>query len=777
MIPQVVWLLLVLLITGVGAARSQDQPQWISLDGSPPGTAPTLDFLLELSSSQESVFNVTIHGFWSTDRLEQGQLYQELALPECGHLQLEGRPELPVLPVFMSVPTDTQWVSVSDVTVLETRSFPNRRVWPAQAHAEEYPDPPPEIPFTIDDEFYQTNSPYPQHLAARFGEIGSWRQLRVQHAFIHPFQAVPAQDRLLVRQQMRVTFAHPGAELPPVPATRRMARAFAHRFDNMRDITDIMDIGHLFYSACYLFLIAPQYETAIEPLVDLKRSQGYRCTVWTTDDIGGGTCADLQAAVADWHDSCPYQGDGYVLLVGEHDELEMCTHPDYADKPGDHMLGSLDGDLYQEVGIGRLSVDDETDCAEQVAKIIRYETAPTAYAGYYRDVVLAAHPEEGRGYIESAEEVADWPYYPVSLVFKERYGDAPDGTVANVVSDVDLGPGLVAYRGHGGSTSWAGWDYHGSSLYTSDVRSLSNGSRNPLVFAICCNNNSIDTQDDCIGEVWMEGENAGSVCHYGASRGSNTCHNNELLPSLFRQLYDDGNPNLWEVTQSAQFDALGLNAHDISHSEKSIVQYFMLGTIDLKFYQGAPYDIVYDYAPDWLDLGYNLISIRVVTESGAPLPGAIVALYKDDEVQTNGYSDADGWVSLEADLLTDGQLTVTAYTDFDGAIMEQTVIPVGANVPVAPAARLLQAKSLPNPFNPQTRIEYTMPSAGSLSVKIYNTRGQLVRILLDEVVEAGSGFATWNGTDADGRDVAAGVYLYEVRSRDQRIVNKVALVK
>jgi hypothetical protein len=96
----------------------------------------------------------------------------------------------------------------------------------------------------------------------------------------------------------------------------------------------------------------------------------------------------------------------------------------------------------------------------------------------------------------------------------------------------------------------------------------------------------------------------------------------------------------------------------------------------------------------------------------------------------------------------------------------------------APAAKPFFARNYPNPFNPITKIEFSVPKAGDVSVKIYNVRGELVRTLVDEHMDATDLVVReWNGTDTSGAAVASGVYFYETRTNGNVKVNKMALVK
>jgi len=93
------------------------------------------------------------------------------------------------------------------------------------------------------------------------------------------------------------------------------------------------------------------------------------------------------------------------------------------------------------------------------------------------------------------------------------------------------------------------------------------------------------------------------------------------------------------------------------------------------------------------------------------------------------------------------------------------------------SGRLSVARNVPNPFNPSTSIAFSAPSPGKLSVRVYNMRGELVRVLHDGPVAAGQGSLLWNGEDSRGRSVGSGIYFYEVRGFGERITGKMALVK
>jgi hypothetical protein len=82
----------------------------------------------------------------------------------------------------------------------------------------------------------------------------------------------------------------------------------------------------------------------------------------------------------------------------------------------------------------------------------------------------------------------------------------------------------------------------------------------------------------------------------------------------------------------------------------------------------------------------------------------------------------------------------------------------------APSLRNSLRQNMPNPFNPETAIRYTVARAGPVALRIYNVSGALVRTLVDRVQVAGDHVERWNGTDDHGRPLPSGAYFYRIES-------------
>ena len=79
--------------------------------------------------------------------------------------------------------------------------------------------------------------------------------------------------------------------------------------------------------------------------------------------------------------------------------------------------------------------------------------------------------------------------------------------------------------------------------------------------------------------------------------------------------------------------------------------------------------------------------------------------------------------------------------------------------------------------NPTTTLHLKLPTSGPVSLTIYNVVGQGVRTLMNRSLEAGYHTSHWDGRDKQGFPVTSGVYLYRLRTNEQVIVGKMALMR
>jgi hypothetical protein len=96
-------------------------------------------------------------------------------------------------------------------------------------------------------------------------------------------------------------------------------------------------------------------------------------------------------------------------------------------------------------------------------------------------------------------------------------------------------------------------------------------------------------------------------------------------------------------------------------------------------------------------------------------------------------------------------------------------------VPAQPAT--IDLRCIPNPFNPRGILAFSLARAAIGELAVYDLAGRRVKNLGHGHWPAGRHRVTWDGTDAGGRQVAAGIYLACFRGSGITAVSRLTLVR
>ncbi len=86
-------------------------------------------------------------------------------------------------------------------------------------------------------------------------------------------------------------------------------------------------------------------------------------------------------------------------------------------------------------------------------------------------------------------------------------------------------------------------------------------------------------------------------------------------------------------------------------------------------------------------------------------------------------------------------------------------------------------QNYPNPFNPGTAIEFSLPKQAHIRLSVFNTLGERIALLADEVVPAGKHQVRWDGLDERGERAASGVYFYKLTAGNFEQTRKMILLR
>jgi len=78
----------------------------------------------------------------------------------------------------------------------------------------------------------------------------------------------------------------------------------------------------------------------------------------------------------------------------------------------------------------------------------------------------------------------------------------------------------------------------------------------------------------------------------------------------------------------------------------------------------------------------------------------------------------------------------------------------------------------PNPFNPSTMIQFSLAKPSMMELKVYNSRGEIVKTLIKGLCNAGN-----QQVQFDGSSLASGVYYYRLTTPEQSMSGKMMLIK
>ena len=160
---------------------------------------------------------------------------------------------------------------------------------------------------------------------------------------------------------------------------------------------------------------------------------------------------------------------------------------------------------------------------------------------------------------------------------------------------------------------------------------------------------------------------------------------------------------------------------------------------------------------------------------------ALVGLMLNISAEASAREQVLGQVRLDGGLPVAGaQVLLFDLADLRRGAVAQATTDADGQFALALASGLPQGFALgqnyPNPFNPGTVIPYELAADSYVQLEVLNVLGQHVATLVDGEQAAGSYRVRWDGTDAAGGAVSAGVYLYRLTAGGAMATGRMTLV-
>jgi hypothetical protein len=218
------------------------------------------------------------------------------------------------------------------------------------------------------------------------------------------------------------------------------------------------------------------------------------------------------------------------------------------------------------------------------------------------------------------------------------------------------------------------------------------------------------------------------------------------------------------ITENGQGD---FTAHIEAEEDVVDADFFMVATLD-------------EYVPSASGMSHLPHHVKVYMtppSSGEPftlLMGESVDINKTFTVQPEwDYSDMGvaAWVSRPGGTNT----SPCPYGDIGNkneVLQSSWMAAGGTSVPEGVKAKFALSAPSPNPFSGKSRIAYSLPDNGRVTIQLYDVAGRHVAVLQDDVLPAGPHAVTWDGLDEGGHECAGGIYFVRMTFEDGQVASE-----
>ena len=493
--------------------------------------------------------------------------FVKLIVSGYGENALKGNAELPVLEELINIPfgaeISVQIINKEEKVISLSDYGIHNLIFPSQPSISKSEDA-ATVPFYFNEEYYVNNDFYTNKLiTTEF--LGKMRGQQLARISIAPFQYNPVTNQLKVvtKMEVKVVFKNTNISEHLANKKRYYSPEFNHLFKSCINYMPMQAMDVITTNQVkYVIVSDPQFESALQPLVEWKTKKGFIVVeAYTNDPVVGSTTSSIHAYLKDMYDNATTANPAptYLLIVGDDGQV-----PSFSGNTGSHLSDMYycefdgGGDFYPEMYYGRFSATIAEEVTAQVNKTIVYEQYTFPNPSFLDEVVLVAGvdasmaPNYGNGQINYGTD----NYFNTAhglTIHNYLFGsgtpitsDMPQASAA-IISNVSNGVGFANYTAHCGSSGWGN-----PSFSTADVPGLHNDNKFGLLIGNCCQSNKFD-EPICFGEALLRANNKGAVGYIGGS--NNTYWNEDYWWGVGSTLNITANPT-YSGTGLAVYDCL-----------------------------------------------------------------------------------------------------------------------------------------------------------------------------------------------------------------------------
>ncbi len=631
---------------------------------------------LTQTSSTSTSLKIELGDLVRQDISHMGEQFERFPIEDQPTAGPIGRPDLSPLVKFMLIPPESG-VSVR-IKNLRTHLVQNVNPIPRQPEplekniesTESYELMQSTSPLVMDDEFYATNSFWPEENVT-LSEPQIMRGYRILPVRINPLRYNPVTKVLEVVDEIELEFDFPSDEnrtnLVENPNKARPSASVEKLLKGLvinPPSTPIRDNPIHGGSILYVLGAGNGWNAVMDgltPLIEWRRKMGW--TVGTLRVNNPSDANSARQAIQAYYRDAENPPEHIVICGDTNGEFAFMyfNHQDGAGYPyeSDHDFGMIEGnDILPEASVGRLLFNSANRLRDIVSKTIAYESDPFLGEGN-------AAGWQTRGAVESvtsrsgisANDMCRWSkiemirngYTRVNELYWEQAGVDRDNRQF-VFDNINGGVSVFLHRGY----LWMGTFAFG------DVQQLRNGRMLPFVLAITCNTGDY-------GEAISDGGNgyfnesfcfhpSGAIGAIGCAGATHTAYNNIYCTETIRSFVSNGIQTQGWANEAGK---LALYTHyfdrgDIMHEENRNVEAWLtelyitnlMGDPAVDLFTAVPRRLAVT-PPNAIRKGETSVEVTVLhDDDDSPARDANVCLYKRGVLQMVKNPDADGKVAF-----------------------------------------------------------------------------------------------------------------------------------
>ncbi len=588
------------------------------------------------------------------DLNELGTVYQQIKAAGAHNTALEGLPELPMFSTMVAIPAQGSYNLSYTVGSVKTINLPNPRLVKEDG-------------IRLNEQNLDLNQlqHYPQTLVSG-SEPQIVRDFRVIQLAMHPYVYETASQQLKCYQDIQITLDfnnEPGSnELPAYtgysPIFAKLYEANIVNFEQYR----ILDLpqAHARILLIHGNSTDPLFLQKLNEFVTWKRQKGFEVNVVNTQTAGTYNTA-IKNYIQSQYNNEDTRPD-FIILLGDTTGSfpvptfyeTMSAYNGEGDYPYTHLAGT---DLLGDAYIGRISVENISQLTAVFAKIYAVEknvaNTGDASAWLNRMLIIGDPSTSGMSCVYNGMYIRE-----MALEVNPGYNlieNYTGGYASTMNTGINQGVALFNYRG-----------YYGVSGWSPSASVLNNGPRLPHAIVLTCGTNSFAGSTSPMEEFFRMGTEAvpkGALSAIGmATTGTHTMFNNTLSSCAWEGVFVYDMRTMGEALLSSR---LGI-WRQYSMSHQNAANYFahwinLMGDPTAEAFVGIPKSL-HITAPDSIPLGAALVDIIVRDDLQIPMKDVSVTLYSSSygNVVAKGFTDAEGFVSLNVPSYVSNQILVTA---------------------------------------------------------------------------------------------------------------------